>query len=90
MRERNGTLWKEKKRKRISRARAIPSKTGSREEGRSWELPHGKQPHHSSLGNSVTEASRALAKAQLAILCASRRVHERVEALGDEPLIMSS
>ena len=69
----------ERKRKnRISQARAIPSTKVTSGEGRRW----GGQETHDGLGYGVANA-RTWAKAMLAILGASRRVNERIQALLD-------
>ena len=77
-----------KRRQRISRARAISSKVGTRRRIQVGERRGSQQQHHSSLGYGAPTASRALAKAQLAILRASRWIHKGIKSLCCESLIM--
>ena len=58
----------------ISRARAIPGKEVT---GRGRD---GQKAHDGGLGDGVTEASRALSEAVVAVLSASRGIHKRVQA----------
>ena len=67
--------------KGISRARAIPSKESSIHRKRHRKSRNGKQPHHSSFGDSMTQTSRDLTIAKSPKLRASSRILKSVQAL---------
>jgi hypothetical protein len=66
-----------RRRERISRARAIPSKSIRRNEVGQRETRNSKKTHYGSLGDSVTDTSRGLAIADGTELRTSRGVHRR-------------
>ena len=70
-----------KRKNGISRARAIlGKKVMGRERGKGEEWG-GQKAHDGGLGDGVAEASRAFSEVVVAVLSASRGIHERVQAL---------
>ena len=71
-----GGCESEKERKNgISRA------SGQEGHGKGAEGWAGQKAHDGGLGDGVAEASRALSEAVVAVLSASRGIHQRVQAL---------